>query len=105
MPISHIRAVRQYRRANWLYPPPRVIFLIQERKNYIQKRTARPRCGIFILRSRPRQASTKPTTWRAWRISLCKIPLKLKKHFRKSVDLSQKKYADADIALGSLLLQ
>jgi tetratricopeptide (TPR) repeat protein len=27
------------------------------------------------------------------------------KHFRKSVDLSQKKYADADIALGSLLLQ
>ena len=27
------------------------------------------------------------------------------KHFRKSVDLSQKKYADANIALGSLLLQ
>ncbi len=27
------------------------------------------------------------------------------KHFRKSVDLSQKKYADADIALASLLLQ
>ena len=27
------------------------------------------------------------------------------KHFRKSVDLSQKKYAEADIALGSLLLQ
>jgi tetratricopeptide (TPR) repeat protein len=27
------------------------------------------------------------------------------KHFRKSVNLSQKKYADADIALGSLLLQ
>ena len=27
------------------------------------------------------------------------------KHFRKSVDLSKKKYADAEIALGSLLLQ
>jgi tetratricopeptide (TPR) repeat protein len=32
-------------------------------------------------------------------------PSEAEKHFRKSVDLSQKKYAEADIALGSLLLQ
>jgi len=32
------------------------------RKNYIRKRTARPPCEIFSLRSRPRQASTKRIT-------------------------------------------
>jgi tetratricopeptide (TPR) repeat protein len=82
----------------------RKLFDSGKRKLYSEKN------GEAALRDFQSAIKTSPNFYEAYYLAgmaylSLQNPAEAEKHFRKSVDLSQKKYADANIALGSLLLQ